>query len=402
MLLSFSCLSSMTGAVVSSLPNSIERKRIEDAFIAGLVGDALALGSHYEYDAKKIRDKVGEYTKYHDPGKDNNGIGWGTANYHPGKVAGDLTDAGDIAIMLLKYLSTDYTYNFDGFADYWYNEITINGYGSCNFQSVGRDAVSCPPGLKPGYINGGSRRTIENIQNIRGGNRLVKGDMRKKMAADVNCMVSATHFLPLFLISKDETFLVDSSVSTVYLSHRNRDPLKAADFLSRALHRIIYQQMSLEDALDSAAKTTNDDFITSKLQSAKEKVKEALDTTSDLSKEEFMDDVAITSMSRLWEIGKSEPIKIGKASPTEGALPASLYIALKYKDDLPRALQVNANIGGDSAARGIVIGMLLGAVHGQDAIPKQWLETLNSFEEVQELFAQFRVNAAEKRPAKEL
>ena len=68
MLLSFSCLSSMTGAVVSSLPNSIERKRIEDAFIAGLVGDALALGSHYEYDAKKIRDKVGEYTKYHDPG----------------------------------------------------------------------------------------------------------------------------------------------------------------------------------------------------------------------------------------------------------------------------------------------------------------------------------------------
>merc|ERR1711871_471340 len=334
MLLSFSCLSSMTGAVVSSLPNSIERKRIEDALIAGLVGDALALGSHYEYDAKKIRDKVGEYTKYHDPGKDNNGIGWGTANYHPGKVAGDLTDAGDIAIMLLKYLSTDYTYNFDGFADYWYNEITINGYGSCNFQSVGRDAVSCPPGLKPGYINGGSRRTIENIQNIRGGNRLVKGDMRKKMAADVNCMVSATHFLPLFLISKDETFLVDSSVSTVYLSHRNRDPLKAADFLSRALHRIIYQQMSLEDALDSAAKTTNDDFITSKLQSAKEKV--------------------------------------------------------------------NANIGGDSAARGIVIGMLLGAVHGQDAIPKQWLETLNSFEEVQELFAQFRVNAAEKRPAKEL
>ena len=93
----------------------------------------------------------------------------------------------------------------------------------------------------------------------------MKGDMRKKMAADVNCMVSATHFLPLFLISKDETFLVDSSVSTVYLSHRNRDPLKAADFLSRALHRIIYQQMSLEDALDSAAKTTNDDFITSKL-----------------------------------------------------------------------------------------------------------------------------------------
>ena len=132
-------------------------------------------------------------------------------------------------------------------------------------------------------------------------------------------------------MSSDENFLVEASVSTVYLSHKNRDPLKAADFLSRTLHRIIYQEMSLEDALDSAALATKDAFITSKLENAKAKVKEALDVTTQLYKEEFVDDIAITSMSRLWEIGKSEPIKIGKASPTEGALPASLYIALKYK-----------------------------------------------------------------------
>ena len=67
-LISFSCLSSLTSAAMSSAPTSVERKKIEDAFIAGLVGDALALGSHYEYDAKKIKEKVGEYTKYHDPG----------------------------------------------------------------------------------------------------------------------------------------------------------------------------------------------------------------------------------------------------------------------------------------------------------------------------------------------
>lgn len=297
-----------------------------------------------------------------------------------------MTDAGDVAIMLLKYLADFKTYDFDGFALFWYNEIAVHGYGSCNFQSVGRDAESCPQGLRPGYINGGSRRTIQAIQQVRGGARLVKGDVRKQSAADVNCLVSATHFLPLFLMSSDEDFLVEASISTVYLSHKNRDPLKAADFLSRTLHRIIYQEMSLEDALDSAALATKDAFITSKLENAKAKVKEALDVTTQLYKEEFVDDIAITSMSRLWEIGKSEPIKIGKASPTEGALPASLYIALKYKDDLPRALQVNANIGGDSAARGIVIGMLLGAIHGRKALPVQWLETLNSYKEVHDLF----------------
>ena len=67
-LLSFSCLSGMTTAAATSIPTLEQRKRVEDAFIAGLVGDALALGSHYEYDAKKIKEKVGEYTQYHDPG----------------------------------------------------------------------------------------------------------------------------------------------------------------------------------------------------------------------------------------------------------------------------------------------------------------------------------------------
>ena len=230
-----------------------------------------------------------------------------------------------------------------------------------------------------------------------GGATKVKGERRKQLAADVNCLVSATHFLPLFLISSDETFLVDSSVSTVYLSHRNRDPVKAAEFISRTLYRIIHLDMSLESALDSAAAATGDSFISSKLDDAKKKVVESLDTSSQLHREPFVDDIAITSMARLWEVGKSEPIKIGKASPTEGALPAALYLALKYKDSLPEALTANANIGGDSAARGIVVGMLLGAVHGRDALPVEWLSSLNSLSRVSTLFDNIGVHGQKNR-----
>ena len=46
---------------------------------------------------------------------------------------------------------------------------------------------------------------------------------------------------------------------------------------------------------------------------------EATNPNKPLSKEEFVDDLALTSMARLWDVGRSEPIKVGKASPTEGA-----------------------------------------------------------------------------------
>ena len=53
--------------------------RIKNAFKLGLIGDALALGGHYEYDARKIKASGG-YRDFSAPGEANNGIGWGTAN----------------------------------------------------------------------------------------------------------------------------------------------------------------------------------------------------------------------------------------------------------------------------------------------------------------------------------
>ena len=67
-----------------------------------------------------------------------------------------------------------------------------------------------------------------------------------------------------------------------------------------------------------------------KVWQALAKVDEALDPNSGLAKEDFVDDRAITSMARLWDVGKTEPIKVGKASPTEGTLPASVYFICKY------------------------------------------------------------------------
>jgi hypothetical protein len=86
----------------------------------------------------------------------------------------------------------------------------------------------------------------------------------------------------------------------------------------------------LQQALEQAAALSSHEPIRSWLQSAIAKVAETNNPSTALSQHSFVDDIAVTSMARLWDVGKSEPIKVGKASPTEGALPSALYFALKY------------------------------------------------------------------------
>lgn len=181
--------------------------------------------------------------------------------------------------------------------------------------------------------------------------------------------------------------------------------------------RIIHLNTPLQQALEEAAALSSHDLIRVWLKSAIAKVSESNDPSTALSRQEFVDDIAITSMTRLWDVGKSEPIKVGKASPTEGALPSALYFALKYRppatrspfsaafaysyskrfldhplryhNNFEKAIIANANVGGDSAARGIVIGMLLGAADGwQLGASHRWVTGLNSMQEVQSLMSE--------------
>ena len=57
----------------------------------------------------------------------------------------------------------------------------------------------------------------------------------------------------------------------------------------------------------------------------------------------------------------------------EDAVPAVIYLALKYHQDPEKALTVNTNLGGDNAGRGAVLGALLGAAHGTEKFPEHWV-----------------------------
>ena len=68
--------------------------------------------------------------------------------------------------------------------------------------------------------------------------------------------------------------------------------------------------------------------------------------------------------------------RFSTACYVEDAVPAVIYLALKYHHDPQKALIVNTNLGGDNAGRGAILGAILGAAHGAKKFPERWLSGL--------------------------
>lgn len=342
-----------------------KQDRIRGSFFGAIVGDALCLGSHYEYDAQKIWKAYGNkpISKFMSPGEmmggQTHGIGWGERNYHPGKKAGGTTDYGDYNILVLEHLASmgipAKEFSVNELIPHWKKRLE-NGWGS--------------------WICTMTKTTYEQIR---------VGVETKYLGGPSNAM--ALRHVAAHAYYDDEDVLADVARKAMF-THKEASALGGGEFFARVTHRVINGE-SPQDAIEGIAIKMGG-FFETKTAQAISKYKEAIDTSAELSKEPFVDDLAITSMARLWDIGRSEPIRVGKASPTEGTLPGSIYFILKYaneEDGLNKALSANAMVGGDNASRSIAIGMVLGAHFGIDALNKEWKESLEQNEYCEELLS---------------
>ena len=338
---------------------------IKGAFYGAIVGDALCLGSHYEYDAQKIYTAYGDkpIEKFMSPGEmmggSTHGIGWGERNYHPGKKAGGTTDYGDYNILVLEHLAQianpPRAFEVSAILPHWMNRFE-NNWGSWICTMTKETYAQVKEGRPVASIGG-----ISNAMAIR--------------------------HLAGHAYYESEEEIADLARKTMF-THRSEEALSGGEFFARVTHRVINGEHP-RDAIENVAVTMSE-FIQGKVSQAIAKVTEVEDENSALSKEKFADDLAVTSMARLWDIGRSEPIRVGKASPTEGTLPSSVYFILKYvdkEDGLNKAIQANAMVGGDNASRSIAIGMVLGAYSGVSSIRKDWLESLEQYEYCENLLA---------------
>ncbi len=341
----------------------MKQDKIKGIFYSAIVGDALCLGSHYEYDAKKIYKAYGNKNiyKFMSPGEmmggQTHGIGWGERNYHPDKKAGGTTDYGDYNILILEHMANlaqkNEVFTLESLIPHWQKRFE-NNWGS--------------------WVCTMTKETYSQIkQNI----------PLSQVGGFSNAM--AIRHLCSYACFNDEDTIAQFSRDVMF-THRSEEALSGADFFARVTFKILNGTEILEAIKQTAIKSSQ--FIQDKVQIALNKVKEEADENSSLHKEQFCDDLALTSMAKLWDVGKSEPIRVGKASPTEGTLPGSIYLILKYskqKDALNKALVANVMIGGDNASRAMAIGMVLGAYYGANALNKTWLKALDQYEYCEEL-----------------
>ncbi|RCG32748.1 ADP-ribosylglycohydrolase family protein [Sphaerisporangium album] len=80
---------------------------------------------------------------------------------------------------------------------------------------------------------------------------------------------------------------------------------------------------------------------------------------------------------------------LGGAWVAEEALAIAVYCALVHEHDVERALLLAVNHSGDSDSTGAICGNILGAGHGETALPQHWLSPLEGRTTITELADDF-------------
>ena len=238
----------------------------------------------------------------------------GADSYHPHKQAGDQGHVGDQSLCLLKFLTRERKWDPSNFMDDWL-------------------------GMWPDYndyVDGASKATLANVQNqtdkTQGGSDSVE-------------IAGPARIAPLiaFLANSPENEVVKAAVEQTMLTHRSKEAEESATFLAKAGYRLIHGA-NLLDTLNETAPEW------------------ALKKANSVLSENAVDAIG----------------KLGPACSISSALPSILYLALKHGDDIESAFIENAMAGGDNCARGLALGMLIGAANGISSIPEHWVEKLKA------------------------
>jgi ADP-ribosylglycohydrolase len=250
------------------------------------------------------------------------------AVFHRGKPAGAFTHFGDQMLLLLKSVA-DTGFDPKQFSADW--RAFFNHYA--------------------GYFDSATKTTIANLD---------KGVTFDQAGSDSDDLGGAARIAPLVYAYRHQSDRLFDAVRTLTaLTHHNKTVINIAELLARTALQVLAGAPPVEalqqETHDRFADTPLSDWVEEGIASAAIETRQAI---SDL----------------------------GQACEIEVAFPATVHLLARYPDDLKTALAENVMAGGDSAARGMLVGLLLGAYTGSNAI-QPWIEGMQARQEIETLVA---------------
>lgn len=247
--------------------------------------------------------------------------------FHKGKHKGDFTHYGDQAFMLLEYTAKNKNFDYEEFKEYWINEM--KSY--------------------KGYKDKAAKNSLEYFEN---------GYLYGYESTELG---GAARIGSIIYFAESEKEALKNGIEQSQVTHTSFQSLLLTEFFIK----LIYKMLANEDIEESIKSIINEYKDTNKqysyLENAYLKAKENLDYDY-----------------------KRAIITIGQTCDGDEAFPAILYFILKY-NNFKDAEIANANSGGDSATRGMIIGMIFGARDGEEFLVREWLSEMNKKSEIEKL-----------------
>jgi len=246
--------------------------------------------------------------------------------YHGSKKAGDFTHYGDQCMWLLESLSLEKEFSLSHFSDRW--KEYMQEY--------------------TGYIDGASKATLENLNA--GKSAIEAGSSSQDLSV-------VGRIAPLAMLYCDEQKeFEDAAVLQSKMTHNSKGVIDTTRFFSQLLYLVLQGY------------------------SPKNSILAMLDESEDKTLKKWLK-TALASVDH----DTLEAIKsCGQSCNINGACPSALHLILKYENNYPEAMRQNVYAGGDSAARGMVAGMILGAYNGLSKIPQEWINALSSKDRIEQ------------------
>lgn len=250
-------------------------------------------------------------------------------SYHPTKGKGDFTHYGDQMLLLLETIAEKPGFALAHFSTAWHNFFKTYD----------------------GYVDQATTETIENFARTRA--PIESGSASTDLGG-------AARIAPLvYFYQNNKAGLLAAAHAQTVMTHNQPAVNDIAIFFSEVVWRVLDGTAPIE-AIGQAV--DDEPFDRSPI---KKWVASAMDTIE-------MDTTAVIA-------------DFGQMCDSAAGFPGVIHLIAKYEDNLKDALVENVMAGGDSAARGMLTGMVLGAHHGMAAIPEQWIRELNAYNKIEGL-----------------